>query len=100
MSKLPFPRKSNSFAAVLSCALTNWLPDVLLGQKRKFILDNETVVELPISLKGLLLRGDNSGELITAPPVSLNIPNGRLNARQSTAVEMTLSDTNELQPDH
>lgn len=82
------------------CSLTSWLPDRLLGQKRKFTLDNETAVDLPVSLSDLLLRGDKSGDLVTAQDVSLSVPNQRLDARKSTAAEITFPDTNKLQADH
>ncbi len=82
------------------CSFTNWLPDRLLGRHRKFTLDNESPIDLPITLNNLLLRGDKSGYLITEQDVTIAIPNQSLGARKSTAIELTLPDTDKLQPDH
>ncbi|MGH9871512.1 MAG: hypothetical protein ACRD9S_03475 [Pyrinomonadaceae bacterium] len=80
------------------CALTRWLPDKLLGQTRTLLLDNATPVGLKVMQISSPFYGEKSGYSID--DVKLEVPNGRLEANNATAGQITFPETDSLTPDH
>ncbi len=81
------------------CALTRWLPASLIGEQRWLQLDNQTPHPVKVSGHGVVLQGQKTGRLVTESDVALDLKDWTLPARQPSAIKMTLSDRNRLQPD-
>ena len=54
---------------IFPCSWSGWLPQNLIGNKRGFLLDNQTVGNVKVDEQEVTLRGERSGHILTEKDV-------------------------------
>src|SRR5215216_6500974 len=84
---------------LLPCALSRWLPQSLVGNKRGLLVDNQTSGAVAVESHDVVLRGERTGRILTANDVRPSIESNSLPANHSVPVAMEILNLDTIPPD-
>jgi hypothetical protein len=84
---------------LLPCSWSGWLPQNLVGDKRGLLLDNQTPDRVVVVSQDLILRGVNTGYVVTGSDIRPSISGNSLPANSSVPVELEILNRDALPPD-